>query len=66
MLQKLLYNTISLDRARPFLRNLWHEAFGDCEAFIDTFLDLCASAHTVDEWTCGVGALCLALYNKLQ
>ncbi|MBO7280070.1 MAG: GNAT family N-acetyltransferase [Bacteroidaceae bacterium] len=43
MLQKLLYNTISLDRARPFLRNLWHEAFGDCEAFIDTFLDLCAS-----------------------
>ncbi len=43
MLQNLSYNSISLGEARPFLRNLWSEAFGDSEAFIDTFLDLCAS-----------------------
>ncbi|MBQ8451017.1 MAG: GNAT family N-acetyltransferase [Bacteroidaceae bacterium] len=43
MLQNLSYNSISLGEARPILRNLWCEAFGDSEAFVDTFLDLCAS-----------------------
>lgn len=43
MLINISYNTFSFADSHAFLRNLWHEAFGDSEEFVDAFFNHCAS-----------------------
>lgn len=61
MLKNLLYNAVSFDVALPFLRNLWHEAFGDSLLFIDAFMR-CFEAENCVHTLSMDGVVVAALY----
>ncbi len=61
MLKNLLYNAVSFADVLPSLRNLWCEAFGDDERFVDAFFSLMGAEDSLHTLSLG-GRVVAALY----
>lgn len=61
MTKKLLYNALSWVDALPMLRELWREAFGDSDEFIDAFMGCFGGDDYLHTLSCD-GRVVAALY----